>query len=106
MDYALEPTKTYELNTLEAIKDALINDKRLTPNEEVIEMFLASLKGKSDKTKETYRKGVKNFFTYCEEKHVDIVEEQDITNYYNYLISRIGQEEKGLTINSVNIILT
>lgn len=106
MDYALEPTKTYELNTLEAIKDALINEKRLNPNEEVIEMFLASLKGKSDKTKETYRKGVKNFFKYCEDKQITIVEEEDITNYYNDLISRIGKEEKGLTINSVNMFIT
>ena len=106
MDYAIEPSKTYERNTLEAIKEALINEKRLTPNEEVIEMFIASLRGKSEKTKETYRKGVKNFFKYCYKYNINIVEEQDITNYYNYLINRIGQEEDGLTINSVNMFIT
>lgn len=106
MDYALQPVRNYELNTLEAIKDALINEKRLIPTEEIIESFLSSLKGVSDKTKETYRKGVKNFFNFCENENITTVEEEDITNYYNYLVSRIGQEEKGLTINSVNMFLT
>ena len=82
MDYAIEPSRTYELNTLETIKNALINEKRLTPNEEIIESFLASLRGKSERTKETYRKGVKNFFTYCNNENIEIVQEEDITKYY------------------------
>ena len=106
MDYALESKRTYELSTLEAIKNALINEKRLTPSEEIIELFLASLKGKSEKTKETYRKGVRTFFNYCERNNIERVEEEDITSYYNYLVERIGKEKEGLTINSVNILIT
>lgn len=106
MDYAIELSKTYELNTLETIKNALINEKRLTPNEEIIESFLASLRGKSERTKETYRKGVKNFFTYCKNENIEIVQEEDITNYYNSLIERIGKEKEGLTVNSVNMFIT
>lgn len=105
MDYALEPIKTYELNTLEAIKEAVINEKRLTPTEEISEKFLASLKGVSDKTRESYRKGVKNFFKYCELHNIERVEEEDITNYYNSLVERIGKEHNGLTINSVNLFI-
>ena len=58
MDYAIELSRTYELNTLETIKNALINEKRLTPNEEIIESFLASLRGKSERTKERMVKKV------------------------------------------------
>lgn len=105
MDYAISP-RTYELNTLEKIKDALINEKMLTPTEEVIESFIASLRGVSDKTIETYRKGVRNFFTYCYNNRIEEVKEDTITNYYNDLIARIGQLEAGLTINSVNMYIT
>ena len=106
MENALEPIKNYEVRTLEAIKDVLINEKRLEPNEEIIEMFIASLKGKSDKTKETYRKGINNFFKFCRCNNINNVEEEDITSYYNSLVNRIGQEKGGLTINSVNMFIT
>ena len=65
MDYALTQPKTLELETLEEIKKALINDKKFYANEEILEDFIKSLRNVTEATKESYYKGAKQFISYC-----------------------------------------
>lgn len=95
MDYALTQPKTLELETLEEIKKALINDKKFYANEEILEDFIKSLRNVTEATKESYYKGAKQFISYCYEHNIEAVEEQDITNYFNY----INKTYKATTIN-------
>ncbi len=106
MDYTLDTLNNRSLSTLEAIKNAVVNDNKLLVNDAILEDFIKSLRGKTDATKESYYKGAKYFMSYCYKNGIEEVEEKDITNYYNYLISKIGKEKDGLTINSVNMFLT
>ena len=94
MDYALTNLNSRELSTLEAIKNAVVNDNKFLVNEAILEDFIKDLRGKTDATKESYYKGAKNFINFCEARGIQEVEERDITNYYNYLISRIGKPKK------------
>ena len=108
MDYAITDYKRKDLEYLEAIKNAIVKDKRLLVNEEILDGFIKDLRGKTEATKQSYYKGAKHFLDYCSKRGIEKVEDADITNYYNYLISRIGKpkNEEGLTINSVNMFLT
>lgn len=106
MDYTLATLNNKELSTLEAIKNAVVNDNKFLVNDAILEDFVKNLRGKSKATIESYYKGAKNFIDFCEKRGIQEVEERDITNYYNYLVSRIGQERNGLSINSVNMFLT
>lgn len=108
MDYAITNFKSREIDYLEAIKKAVVKDNKFLVNEAILEDFIKDLRGKTNATKESYYKGAKYFISYCNSRGIDKVEERDITNYYNYLVSRIGKpkNEDGLTINSVNMFLT
>ena len=94
MDYTLK-LKNYEANTLEEIKNALINNKKFEVNEEILQSFIKSLRGRTEATKETYYKGAKHFITYCIEHNIEQVTEEDITSYINYL----ENNNKPATIN-------
>lgn len=94
MDYALE-LKKYETSTLEEIKNALINNKKFEVNEEILQSFISSLRGRTEATKETYYKGAKHFINYCLEHNIEEVTEEDITSYINYL----EMNNKPATIN-------
>ena len=68
MDYALTQPKTLDLETLEEIKKALINDKKFYANEEILEGFINSLRNVTDATKAYLRRkpiatanGIKNY---------------------------------------------
>ena len=95
MDYALANINGLQMNTLEEIKNALINDKKFYASEEVLDDFIKSLRGVTDATKESYYKGAKQFIEYCYKHNIEEVEEQDITNYFNF----INANYKATTIN-------
>ena len=92
-------------NLLEAFNITLTKETNLVINEDLLEEFIKSLRGSSKATKESYYKGAKYFIEYCETRHIENATEQTITNYYNFLMDRIGKpkEEQGLTANSVNL---
>jgi len=94
MEYALTQ-KEQELATLEEIKKALINDKKFIVSYDLLADFTKSLKKLTKASRESYYKGAKKFIDYCIEKHIDLVEEDDITNYVNYVCNNY----KPATIN-------
>ena len=97
MDLAILNNK--ELSTLEAIKNAVVNDNKFLVNETILEDFINSLRRCTDATKESYYKGAKQFINFCEKRGIQEVEEQDITNYYNFL-------EENYTPSTINSYLT
>lgn len=102
MDYALTNN-----NILEALNKALVKETNLIIGDDLLEDFIASLRGTTEATKESYYKGAKCFIEYCKERGIEEATETTITNYYNFLIGRIGKPkaEQGLTTNSVNLYL-
>lgn len=87
MDLALTNFSSVGLKALEDIKKAVVNEKKFLVNEEILEEFIRSLRKKTEATKETYLKGARHFVAYCLDHNIEEVEEQDITNYVNWLYS-------------------
>lgn len=101
MDYALTNYTSKELQAIEELRTALVNEKKFLVNEEILDAFINSLRKKTQATKDSYLKGAKHFIKYCYDHNIEAVEEQDITDYLNYITTNYKPASVNVYVTSL-----